>query len=269
MSRFPGGVLALLALCGTASGQTVPIVGLNQPDAALTIKLGDGTLKGSRVAPHHMAWVPTFFPSKSAPIVGPGLWTENVRVAQWNGRRVLVRSVGAIVYGSTALVIRGYIAHVAVVDAETLAPIWSEHHDMDGSSEKWIFEGTHVEVHKTGSNPGDKDVVTRFDTGIPAYDFTGPMFPFYFKALPLKVGLSGVIPAVGETPEHPLRGVKFTVLGHEKIKDGSRGLVDAWVVESIDPSKQGTIRFWIADTESYPIRMEIRIDPRESYDMLQ
>jgi hypothetical protein len=266
-SRFTS-ILMIVAICSPATAQTVPIIGDHQPDAALTIKLGDGTLKGSRVAPHHMAWVATFYPSKGEKIVSPGPWIENVRLGDLNGRHVLVRSVGAIVYGSTAFVIRGYVAHVTVVEAETLAPIWSEHHDLDGSVEKWIFNGTHVEVHKTGGKPEDKEVVTTFDTGIPAYDFTGPLFPFYFKALPLKVGLSGIIPAVGETAEHPLRGVRFKVVRREKIKDGANGMVDAWVVESTHPGQDTIIRFWFSDTESFPIRMELEGDPRESYDML-
>jgi len=258
----------LLSAAPVSAQQTVPIVGLNQPDAALTIKLGDGMLDGKRITPHEMVWHPTFYPAKGDPISLSGVWTEDVHYGEENGRKVLVRSVGAIVYGQTSYQIRGFIAHVTVVDAATLAPIWSEHRDIDGSTEKLVFNGTHVEIHKTGPKPGDKDVVTEFDTGVPAYDFTGPIFPFYFKALPLKVGLSGIIPAVGETPEQPLRGVKFKVVRREKIKDGSHGMVDAWVVESVHPEQTDTIRFWISDTESYPIRMELMGDPRESYDML-
>jgi hypothetical protein len=256
----------LIALYGRTAAQTVPIIGANQPDAALTIKVGDGAIDGSRMTSHDMSWRATFHPSKGEPL-NAGLWNEQVRLKERDGRKVFVRTVGAVVYGHNNDEIRGYIAHSAIVDAKTLAPISDEHRDFDGSTEKWFFNGTHVEVHKIGPEPGAKEVVTKFDTGVAAYDFTGPMFPFYFKALPLKVGYSGVIPAVGD-PDQPLRGVKFKVVRREKVQAGAGGMVDAWVVESIHPGQTDIIRFWITDEESFPIRMELMGDPRETYDMV-
>ena len=268
MSKYLLNVFAgLIALCGVASAQVVPIVGLSQPNAELTIKLGDGTIDGIKMSAHDATWLATFNPKNDKPF-NAGIWNEQVRLENYNGRMVFVRMVGAIVYGHKTHEIRGYIAHSAMLDAKTLAPISDEHRDFDGSTEKWYFNGTHVEVHKIGPKPGDKEVVTKFDTGVAAYDFTGPMFPFYFKALPLKVGYSGVIPAVGDDAKHPLKGVKFKVVRREKVQAGARGMVDAWVVESIHPGQTDTIRFWISDDASFPIRMEIMGDPRESYDMI-
>ena len=268
MSNRCAGVLAAIAVCFPAAAQKVPIVGLNVPDADLTLKLGDGTIRGERIRPHRAAWLATFFPKGGGPInPNPGIWNEAVQAGEWNGRRVLVRSVGTILDGRTSYDIRGFISHVAVVDADTLAPLWSEHHDADGSTQKLIVQGTRVELREKGPGPDAKEVVRSFDTGVPAYDFSGPMFPFYFKALPLKEGLEGVIPAIGD-PEHPLRGVRFRVVRREKIRDGARGMVDAWVVESTHPGQPDIIRFWIGDGESYPIRMELMGDPRESYDLL-
>jgi hypothetical protein len=104
---------------------------------------------------------------------------------------------------------------------------------------------------------------------VPAYDFEGPLFPFYLKALPLKVGYSGVIPAIGN-PDHPLRGVPFKVVRLEKVQAGARGLVDAWVVECPAPST-GTLQFWFSDKFSFPIRMVIPAmpgSPKTVYEMI-
>ena len=94
-------------------------------------------------------------------------------------------TVGAPVFGRASLKILGYSAFITVVDAETLAPVWSENRNFDGSSEKWIVNGVHVEQHETGAEPQAKEVVHRFDTAVPADDFNGPLFPFDLKALPL------------------------------------------------------------------------------------
>lgn len=264
--RFAVLLIASSVPCRLATSQTVPIVGLGVPDSAVTMKLGDGTLRGERIEPHEMTWRAIFHPRNGAPIKG-GIWNEQVLSTELNGRKALVRMACGVVYSHTTFEIRGFIAHTTVVDAETLAPIWSEHRDPDGTTEKWLFDGTRVEVHKTAPGTAAKETVTRFDTGTPAYDFTGPMFPFYFKALPLKVGYSGVIPAVGDA-EHPLKGVRFTVVRREKVKAGARGMVDAWVVESIHPGQTDAIRFWISDGDSFPIRMELMGDPREVYEMI-
>jgi hypothetical protein len=259
---------ALIALCGPATPQTVPLIGEPQPDAALTIKLGDGTISGKRMTPHQMAWSATFYPADQAPFQA-GIWTTEVRLAQLGSRIVLVRTAGATVFGHASFKILGYNAVTTVVDAETLAPVWSEHRNFDGTSERWIVDGIHVEQHATGAEPGAKEVVHRFDTPVPAYDFEGPVFPFYFKALPLKVGYSGVIPSIGD-PDHPLRGVPFKVVRSEKVLAGARGMVDAWVVECPDPTT-GTLQFWFSDEFPFPIRMVIPAmpgSPKAVYNMI-
>jgi hypothetical protein len=249
---------ALVALCGPAASQTVPLIGDHQPDAALTIKLGDGTISGKRMTPYQMAWSATFYPENAAPFQA-GIWTTEVRSAQLDGRMVLVRTAGATVFGHASFKILGYNAVTTVVDAQTLAPIWSEHRNFDGTSEKWVVNGVHVEQRETGAEPHAKEAVHRFDTPVPAYDFEGPLFPFYLKALPLKVGYSGVIPAIGD-PHRPLRGVSFKVVRHEMVRAGASGMVDAWVVECPDPTT-GTLQFWFSDKFSFPVRMVIPAMP--------
>jgi hypothetical protein len=266
-SRFAS-IPMIVALCASASAQAVPLIGLNQPDAALTIKVGDGTISGKRITPSAMAWSALTYLDKEGPVKA-GIWNVEIRALEVNGRKVLERTAGAVVYGHASLKIIGYNAFVNVVDAETLAPIRSEHHNFDGSSEKWIVSGVHVEHDVTGAEPGAKEVVTKFDTPVPAYDFDGPVLPFYYLGMHLKVGDSGVIPAIGN-PDHPLRGVPFKVVRREKTQAGARGMVDAYVVEMPDPDS-GTLQFWFSDGLSFPIRMKIPAGPgrpKAVYDMI-
>lgn len=260
--------LALVALVAPASAQTVPLIGDPQPDAALTIRVGDGAISGKRIVPNAMAWSGTTYVDKEGPVKG-GIWNVEIRALEFEGRKVLERTAGAVVMGHVSLKILGYNAFVNVVDAETLAPIWSEHHNFDGSSEKWIVNGVHVEHHVIGAEPGAKEVVTKFDTPVPAYDFDGPVLPFYYLGMQLKVGASGVMPAIGDL-EHPLRGVPFKVVRREKIQAGARGMVDAYLVEMPDPTS-GTLQFWFNDKFSFPIRMIIPAAPgrpKAVYDMI-
>jgi hypothetical protein len=263
---------ALIALGGPAGAQTgprtAPVIGDPRPDAVLTVQVGDGTVSGSRETPHAIAWRATYYP-ENAPPLDAGIWNEHLRRLELNGRKVLVRTVGTPLFSGKSFKIIGFMAAVTVVDAETLAPIWSEVHNPDGSTERYAFDGVHVERRLTGAGPQDKEDVRRFDTPIPAYDFNGPTFPLYLKALPLKLGYSGAMPAVGD-PEHPLRSVPFKVVGRERIRAGTWGVVEAWVVECPDPDT-GTLRFWFSDQVPYVIRMAIPARPglaRAVYDLV-
>ena len=42
-------LVTLSTVCGTSTAQVVPLIGDPQPDAALTIKIGDGTISGKRL----------------------------------------------------------------------------------------------------------------------------------------------------------------------------------------------------------------------------
>jgi hypothetical protein len=259
--------LLLLATTPLAA-QSVPIAGDSAQQVIPTMKLGDGTISGTRVKPFQAAWHATFYPEGSAPTDG-GMWLQQLQVANLDGRKVLVRTTGGLVYGHKGHEILGYVAHVAVLDPDTLAPIWSQHRDFDGSIEKWIVNGTHVEWHRKGADPTANEEVRTFDTPMPAYDFAGAIIPFFLGAQSLKLGYSGVIPEIGD-PEHPLRGLPFKVIRRERVKAGARGMVDAWVVECPDPTT-GTLQFWISEKVPFPIRMVIPAipgHPRQVYEMI-
>lgn len=61
---------ALLAIGGPSAAQVVPTIGDHQPDAALTIKLGDGAISGRRITPNAMAWSGVTYFDKAVPVKG-------------------------------------------------------------------------------------------------------------------------------------------------------------------------------------------------------
>ena len=272
-------LLSTAALAASASATVSPndAVPLAHPVLAVgdsgqrvlpTVHLGDGTIRGSRLRPFQVAWSATFYPDNAPPIVAPGMWLQTLDVGQWKGRKVLVRAIGGVVVGHDSHQIRGYIAHVAIVDPQTLAPIWSQHHDADGGTETWAVDGTHVEWRHTGGDAGAKEIVERFDTPVPAYDLAGAIIPFYLRALPRRVGLSGAIPVIGD-PKQPIRALPFKVDRKERIRAGRLGMVDAWVVECPDPAA-GILHFWLSERFPYPLKMEIPATPgvpRQTYDL--
>jgi hypothetical protein len=251
-----------LVVCGAllatapALAEKAPSIGDGQADVLLTLSVGDGTITGEHVAPYRIAWHGTLYPENGQPIDG-GIWVQQLRRVELGGREVLVRTAGSLLFKRTSFNYVGSAAHVTVVDAKTLAPIWSEHHNPDGSAETWTYDGVHVELDE--SDAQGKKVARRFDLPLPAYDITGAMLWFYFPALQLRVGYGGAIPVVGDV-DHPLRGLPFKVARREKVKAGARGLVDAWVVECPDPAT-GVAQFWFTGNAPYPVRMVIPATP--------
>jgi len=265
---FLGASAALSLQPAAAAYNAVPASGASAQKVVPTMRLGDGTISGSRVKPFQVAWRSTFYPDNGPPITG-GLWEQALRVDEIDGRKVLVRTTGGVVYGHASHKILGYIAHIALLDPETLAPIRSEHRDFDGSTDTYIVNGTHVEWHHKAADAAAKEEVHDFDTPVPAYDFAGAIIPFYLRALPLKVGYSGVIPEIGD-PDHPLRGLPFKVVRRERISAGTRGMLDTWVVECPDPTA-GMLHFWLSEKYPFPIRMAIPAvpgTPRQTYDLV-
>ena len=127
-----------------------------------------------------------------------GIWVQQMKRMKLDGRDVLFRSAGALLFRRNTAQYLGALAFTSVVDAKTLAPISSEQHSPDGSGEKWLFNGTHVEHHEWTSDPKAKDVVHSFDLPMPAYDISATMLPNFIALQPLKMGYSGVIPVVGD-----------------------------------------------------------------------
>ncbi len=224
----------------------------------MTVRVGDGTVAGRKIEPFQVAWHGIVY-ADSGERIDAGIWINQVRRVKRDGRDVIVRTAGALQFRRSTWSYGGATAFLAILDGETLAPISSELHNLDGSGEKWRFDGTHVESRSWGSEPQAKEVVQTFDTPTPAFDISGAIIPFYLGALPLKAGYSGAIPVVGDK-DHPLRSLPFKVVRRERVKAGARGMVDAWLVECPDPTT-GTLQFWFADGVPFPVRMIVPATP--------
>jgi hypothetical protein len=250
-----------------AFSQTAPQIGDRGSEAAFTMHVGDGTITGKRLTGYRIGWHGTLYPG-GGEVVDGGVWIQQMRREKMNGRDVLIRTAGAVLFQRNTFKYLGAAANESVVDAHTLAPISSEAHNPDGSGERWTFDGKHVEWLQWSGDPR-KETLRRFDLPIPAYDIASTMLPVLLSVQPLKLGYSGVIPVVGD-PEHPLRSVPFRVVRKEKVRAGARGVVDAWLVECPDPNT-GTLRFWISDKLPYPIKMIVPAAPgipRTVYSMI-
>jgi hypothetical protein len=74
-------------------------------------------------------------------------------------------------------------------------------------------------------------------------------------ALPLRAGYRVVVPGVVQSDGDPDR-IAYRVTGRERIRAGSLGMVDCWVVETPIPGG-GDLRFWISDKAPHLIRMTL------------
>jgi hypothetical protein len=145
-----------------------------------------------------------------------------------------------------------------------LAPVYSEQHTPDGKVVKRVFAGSHVELHLTKTS-GAKEDVTQTDLPEAVYDFNGGMYGALIAAQKLRLGYSGVIPAVGEF-DNSLVLVPFHVIRRESIRAGFKGRVRAWVVQ-VDGDSPMT--FWISDDPPYILRLVLPMSGGEAvYDMI-
>ena len=256
----PRGILccAVLFVCSPAFPESAPPIGDLQPDATITLSVGDKAITGTRTAPYQVAWHGTAYP-ENGDLIDGGIWVTQLRRATLEGRDVLVRTAGALLFKRGTYNYLGAVAFKSIVDPQSLAPVSSEQHLPDGSSEKWAFDGKHVEWTKKDGAPQSQETVQKFDVRIAAFDISGAMLWFYFPLKSLKPGYSGVIPVVGD-PDHPLRSLPFRVVRSERVKAGARGIVDTVVVECPDPTT-GTARFWFNENIPFPVRMDIPATP--------
>ena len=258
--------ITLVALAGSASSQTVPVIGDPGPDATLTIHVGDGVITGKGIEPYRTAWH-GLARYENGDTVDGGIWVQQMKRMRLDGRDVLFRSAGALLFRRNSAQYLGAIAFSSVVDASTLAPISSEQHNPDGSGQRWIFNGNHVEQHEWTGDPKAKEVVHSFDLPMFAYDFQRRCCPIYRAAAAeawLFRGHSG-----RRRSGSPGRGVPFKVVGREKVNEG-RKLVEAWVVDCPDPTT-GRLRFWFTGKQPYAVKMDVPANPgvpRTIYDLI-
>jgi hypothetical protein len=234
----------VLALATATSALAQPVLAARMP-AQSTVHVGDGTLDGSLLQPYNNAW---FYTAKSADgkLHPQGIWTDHLQWTTVNGKQALMRLQGiTFLNGLSASTIN-------VFDPKTLAPIRTEKHNIDGTVFRRTFDGAHI-ASVTLKNPKDNTPPKAGDLPQPVYDFNGGLYGLLLAALPMKAGFSGSLPAVADTDD-TLSIEPFRVLRQEKVSAGSRGTVDAWVVESAKP-KNYVMTFWITKAPPYIIRL--------------
>lgn len=230
-----------------------------RPPTAMA-KMGDGTVSGSRLTPYDNAWLvtQTFAGGR---IVEPGIWTDQLRLREVNGRKVFVRTQGMAYFHGK------FISSINVFDPVTMAPISDQQHVADGSTEKWTLNGTHAEGHLVGAIPGAKEEMQQFDSHVPGYDFNCCMRSLMSATLPLRAGYSVTLPNQIMSKDDD-EGVTYKVVEREQARAGARGMVDTWVVQ-IDPSPGGcdcVIKFWVSDKAPFIIRMTLSAGKGHEYD---
>jgi hypothetical protein len=240
-------VLALTASAAVAAPQQIAV--------------GDPRVSGIRLKPYENAWLYTArFPDGH--VKTQGIWSDHVELIAVEGRQALKRVQGMTYVNALSS------SGITVMDAKTCAPISTEQHRPDGLLIKRVFNGGHVVTERT-NHPGDAAKQTVVDLPSPVFDYYGGAYGFLISCFPLKVGYSATFPAIGET-EDVDDPVKFTVVKQQRIRAGSRGLVETFVVTSEKPGEY-TQTYWLSPEPPYIIRLEIRYPDKPyvaSFDMI-
>lgn len=242
-----------VALVAGAVSTAVAGIGDGAPAQSRAVKPGDGTIDASRIAPYDNALVVTqIFPDGRK--VTPGIWTDQVRLREVGGRKVVVRTQGLSYYDGRNL------TSVDLFDPKTFAPVKDIQKNPDGSSETWTFDGTHVEGRLV-AKPGAAEELKKYDFDAPFYDFNCCMRSIVMAMIPLRIGTAVTIPAFEGTDG--LTHVTLKVVGREKVRAGARGVVEAWRVET--PLLGGYIRFWLDERPPYLLRMTLSANTVSAY----
>jgi len=236
-------LLVALACLGGGSGAA------DQPSPP-SVPVGDSAVDGSFLKPYDNVW--RFSVETVAEGVDhfQGLWTDHLQAVQKDGKSLFQRAQGmTYVDGRTTSVVN-------VFDPKTLAPVSSESRNPDGSFLHRDFKGAHVEYRRVAS-PGAKEETGAFDLPSPVFDFAGGMYGLLLAGFPLKEGYSASFTAVDEY-EGKIQPVTFKVVRTESVVAGSKGKVQAFVVEA-----EGGFTFWLTREPPYIIRL-IMVGPRKN-----
>jgi hypothetical protein len=217
-------------------------------DAPAKIAVMDGTADGRRLQPYGNAWIYSATKPGGQSAV-QGIWTDHFSAVTVDGKAAWRRLQGMT-----------YVNHVMSsvsnsFDAITCAPISNEQYHPDGSILKRKFSGRHVTTERI-ANAGAGPVKTEIDLPQPVFDFYGGTYGLLLSCLPLKVGYSGVLPAIAET-EDKLAATTFSVVRAERVSAGSRGTRDTLVVV-VDTPDSYTQTFWLSKEPPYVIRLEVK-----------
>jgi hypothetical protein len=216
------------------------------------VRVGDGTVDGSRIVPYVTLWNVTLTTPDGRSADG-GTWRDRVRIVDYNGRKALLREqIQDAPPPRTSEIISVW------VDPVTLRPIASQTQTAPGALYRNEFDGDRMTVREIEPEKGfEPSVKTRvLDTA--AYDFYGGLFGTLLAAMPLDVGDSYTFPVCGEAEAGPaIVMTTARVVGREPIEAGYLGRVPVKVVE-LDAQNGAHYTFWIAETAPYILKLQLK-----------
>jgi hypothetical protein len=207
---------------------------------------GDAAVDGSFLQPYTNAWLYTarMANGETKP---QGLWTDQLRFVQRDGRRLLQRVQGTVyVNGLTTSVVN-------VFDPKTMAPVESQLHGIDGSLLKRDFAGGHVVTTKA-LKTGAAEERSEIDLVPAPFDFSGGMYGLLIAALPLQTNQDIRLSDIDEF-ENKARDADVHIGKQEWVMAGRRGRVKAWVATS--SSADYKMVFWLTRQPPYIIRLDM------------
>ena len=214
--------------------------------AAVTIRMGDGTVDGSILKPYNNVWLYTLTDTDGR-VIPQGMWSDHLQMTKVDGRPAFLRVQGTtFVNGRTSSTLN-------VFDPMTLQPFSSRQQGVNGQTQTRTFTGSHLKSERA-EKLGETATTHEVDLGVTPYDFNGGMYGMLLATLPLKTGLTGAFATVEES-EDKAAVDSFKVLGQEDINAGALGAVKTWKVISERPG-QYRMTFWLTKTAPYIIKLE-------------
>jgi hypothetical protein len=217
-------------------------------------------LRGFAFTPYTNSWDLTIrHGSKTSHV---GIWTDELRAAGTKSRRLFTR-VQVMKIRKTG----GTETWVNTFDPVTFAPVGSALFDSSGNVTLRSFDGKVVRVvDATGSRAGNPRTVE--SRQLPAYDFDGGMYGLLFLGLPLRTGLTGVLPTYG-TADASIEHIAFAVKAKTSMIVHGRE-INVWVVDChyLDahrPEGDAQMRFWLSQQPPYIISLNYDVPSTKMY----
>lgn len=231
------------------------------PEEPVTIRPGDPLVNGSVIQPFQNKWKLVGRGSDGS-TVEMGTWTDVARVAQVDGREVIVRR-------QIWIHDRGAEGYVNVVDHKTLAPILSQYTNAGGLYRRIEFSenGRRARYQcsppldpeaKPGSRPPIAAPMLSGEVKLnrPLFDFNTGMFGLLILGFPLKEGYAARFPVFRSyDPKAEPAWVDFEVKGRETVPAKPGTTLDTWLVVAHSPDTNEVMTFNLVQAPPYIIRL--------------
>jgi hypothetical protein len=217
---------------------------------AEVIRVGDPGVDGSFLKPYKNAWKVVYaFPGKEPFLVGT--WTDELTVADINGRHLLKRTQMAD-YAKYNIV----TTYVNVFDSRTMSPVYMDFKRNDTG--EWAhrdFEGARVKYRRADSGDEAKTQTGQLEMKEAIFDYNGGMYGLLLASLSLKEGFKARFPTLSEDRDE-LDWITVTVGKQELVDAGPGKQVMAWPIDTEGnyANKSHSI-FWVTKEPPYVIKL--------------